>query len=179
MYENCIKCSKLGTTCDGPDFMAMDSHDLISWCRERKAALGLSNAKLAELSNMPKGTVDRILSGSHEDFKYSTVRPILKVLVGGEWGQHPCPYPNDNAAPETIMGLREAIAEKNSEILRQRKVIKALAIALGVLVTVVICILIYDRMNPNVGWFRDLAYYFDHNNAAPAFSDISIAKYMP
>lgn len=179
MYKNCIKCPKLGASCDGPNFMAMDSHDLVAWCRERKTELGLSNAKLAELSNMPKGTVDRILAGSHEDFKYSTVRPMLKVLVGCDWGDHPCAHPNDDSAPETLLGLKEAIAEKNAEILRQRKIIKALAIALGVLVTVVICILIYDRMNPNVGWFRDLAYYFNRNNAAPAFSDISIAKYIP
>lgn len=160
MYENCIKCPKLGVSCDGPNCMAMPPHELVNWCRDRKAHLQLSNARLAELSGMPKGTVDRVLSNTHEDFKYATVRPLLQVLIGSEWGCNGCPYDNE-AAPETAEALHESIAEKSTEINRlhavvdkKNKMISALSIALGVLVFFVMAVVIYDRMNPNVGWFR-------------------------
>ena len=68
----------------------MEGPGLIEWCRRRKAELGFSNEKIADLSNTPKGTKDRILSGSYENFRYSTIRPMLQALVGNEWGKYPC-----------------------------------------------------------------------------------------
>lgn len=95
MYEECLKCPKMGKSCDGPNFFAMSTPELLAWCKARKAELRLSNARLSELTGgtMPKGTIDRLFAGEHVDFRYETIRPLLKALTGGEWKGLPCAEP--------------------------------------------------------------------------------------
>lgn len=91
LYSECVKCPKIGVTCGGPDFVEMDAREILEWCRARKAFVGISNAKIAEQSNMPKGTIDRLFSGEHLDFRYESIRPVLKTLIGGQWISKQCP----------------------------------------------------------------------------------------
>ena len=70
MYKDCLNCPELGVTCDGPNFVAMTAAEILEWCKLRKAYLKMSNAKLSEISGVPKDTIDRLLSGEHLDFKY-------------------------------------------------------------------------------------------------------------
>lgn len=111
MYIECVRCPKLGKTCDGPNFVAMSPLELIDWCKERKKHLGLTNAALAEMSNMPQGTIDSLLSKSHPDFKYGTIRPLLQALVGGEWQGDPCPDPTNSQQAELLERIRHLEAE--------------------------------------------------------------------
>lgn len=108
MYLECVSCPKIGVSCDGPNFVALSAQQLLDWCNQRKAFLRMSNAKLAELSGMPKGTIDRLLAGRHESggFHYETIRPLVKVLVGGEWSGDPCPDPPDTEKAEMAEKLR-------------------------------------------------------------------------
>lgn len=64
------------------DRFLLNSRELILWCRERKKALGLSNQKLAELCDVPIGTVDRVMSGNYNEYKYSSIQPIVSYLIG-------------------------------------------------------------------------------------------------
>lgn len=113
-YNICIGCKNLGVTCDGPNFIAMTPESLMEWCRLRKQQLGLSNAKLAELSDIPKGTIDRLLAGRHSEYKLTTIQPMMKTLVGGSWGQFPCANPGGEADE----ALKAAVAERDAEISR-------------------------------------------------------------
>ena len=47
---------------------------------EYKKALGLTNEELAKLSGVPKGTLDKILSGITKDPKLGTLKALAKVL---------------------------------------------------------------------------------------------------
>ena len=107
MYSECIRCPKLGTSCDGPNFAAMQPQQLIAWCKERKKHMGLTNAKLAELSGMSQGTVDSLLANSHADFKFGTIGPMLQVLVGGQWLGDPCADPTGSGDAELIERVKE------------------------------------------------------------------------
>ena len=126
-YNKCIKCRHLGVRCDGPNFAAMTIDRIVEWIAVRKKYLGWSNAKLAEESNTPKGTIDRILAGHHTDFKMLTIQPILKALVGGSWGQYPCADP-DNAPPD-VKTLVELLAAKESEVCKLREEIDKAEVA--------------------------------------------------
>lgn len=92
MHSECVNCPKLGISCI-PNFAAMTVAELVNWCKLRKTYLGLSNTRIAELANMSKGTVDGLFASSHSDFRYETIRPVLKVLVGGDWSGDACPEP--------------------------------------------------------------------------------------
>ena len=116
MYEKCLNCPKIGATCEGPHFFSMSAPALLEWCKSRKKFLRLSNEKLAELSGVPKGTIDRLLSGEHLDFKFESIRPLIKVLSGGEWIEAPCPDEPNNFVDEKIVHLEEENENLKKEI---------------------------------------------------------------
>lgn len=115
MYSECLKCEKIGVSCDGPNFVAMSTQELLTWCKARKEQLRLSNARLAELTGgaLPKGTIDRLFAGEHTDVRFETIRPMLKALTGGTWSGNPC------AAQQEDEALRKKVQELEKE-LRQR-----------------------------------------------------------
>lgn len=115
MYSECLKCEKIGVSCDGPNFVAMTTQELLTWCKARKEYLHLSNARLAELTGgaLPKGTIDRLFAGEHTDVRFETIRPMLKALTGGAWSGNPCASQQEDEA------LRKKVQELEKE-LRQR-----------------------------------------------------------
>lgn len=90
-YEKCLTCHELGKTCDGPNFLAMDASELGKWCNEkRKHDPNLTYDKVATQTGISKSTVFSFLNGEHEDFRFSTIRPIVKLITDGNWDDNPC-----------------------------------------------------------------------------------------
>lgn len=89
-YNRCLNCNHIGQICDGPNFLAMSIERWCEWCRLRKEYLGLTNARVAELSGVSKISVDRVMSGNIKDLRITTMQAITKALVNGTWGQYPC-----------------------------------------------------------------------------------------
>ena len=104
MYSECVRCQKLGHECDGPNFVAMPPPELISWCKERKKHMGLTNAKLAELSGLPQGTIQK----------------LLQVLVGGKWLGDPCADPTGSGVAE----MKDFIRQLEADIRHKDKTIQ-------------------------------------------------------
>lgn len=183
MYTECLNCPKLGISCDGPNFAAMSSAQLIKWCKLRKTELGMSNQKLADLSGVPIGTINRLLSETNLDFKHETMRSIIQVLVGGDWNGFPCPNP-DNHAHEAahekeendklraqIQKLESSIESIKADERRRIEFLKEevtylkgtikfknifliiFAVALAVALFLIIGFLLYDFTHPDWGVF--------------------------
>lgn len=89
-YNRCINCVHIGKMCDGPNFLAMEIERWCEWCRLRKEYLGWTNAHTAEVANVAKVSVDRIMSVNIKDLRISTMQAVTKALVNGTWGQYPC-----------------------------------------------------------------------------------------
>ncbi len=117
MYPECVRCPKLGKSCDGPNFILTSPDKLIEWVKERKKHLGLTNEKLAELSGVAPGTIASVLAGRRADFKVGTIQPIMLALIGGERTGTPCPDPTGRHDAE----LREEIARLKEDNERQEK----------------------------------------------------------
>ena len=102
-----------------PDIMSLNSGDLIEWMKKRKSEMGLSNAKLADLSGVPEGTIDRIMSKHYTEFRYSSIQPLMAILIGVR-ESIPEPDPTDNDQNEyyynTIEGYKLALENKNHQI---------------------------------------------------------------
>jgi len=124
-YNICLECSYLGKSCDGPNFLGMTYKRWVEWCNIRKRQLNLTNATIAELSGIPKGTIDTIFSGRSDDIRFSTMQAITKVLVGGCWGQYPCHYAASHIGgeetPETTMQKMQVELDQAKQELRDLK----------------------------------------------------------
>lgn len=119
MYQECVSCPKLGVSCDGPNFASRPAAELVSWCKARKDFLKLSNGRIAEMAGMSKGTVDGLFASAHADFRFETIRPVLRVLVGGEFPGMPCPEPSSSekaAYEERIRQLEKDIEWRDDKI---------------------------------------------------------------
>ena len=99
-----------------PQVLNLNPSELINWCKKRKQFLGLSNQRLSEQSGVPLGTIDRIMAGKYTEFRYSSIQPIVAVLIG--WMEN-TPKP-DTADPQqvqdyydTIEGYRLVVENKN------------------------------------------------------------------
>lgn len=101
-----------------PDILSLNSKDLIDWCNNRKKEMHLSNAKLANLTGVPEGTIDRILTGKNLEFRYSTIQPIVKLLIGIN-EETPTNESVDYYA-DTIDGYKLIIKNKNQIIKEQQ-----------------------------------------------------------
>lgn len=181
MYTECITCQKIGISCDGPNFVAMSAQELLTWCKARKAHLHLTNGRLAELSGMPKGTIDRLFAGDHVDFRYETIRPLIKALAGGDWSGNPCPDPGEDidAALDDLRKqhaaeiawrddkikhfteendrLRNHFEKENGHLMEENKRKNRYIAVLGVLAIVallyIIVTLIIDVTDPSRGYY--------------------------
>lgn len=219
MYTKCIDCSRLGKTCTGPDFYLLSAEELIAWCKRRKEFLRLSNAKIAESACMSRGTVDNLFAGTHSDYRYESIRPILKVLIGKADIEEMCATLDSTetaslkaeiaSAEAEIERLKSVIANNESEkeklkaetehlraeneymksamqhereqnehsieymheqmksmqvLIKTRKhIIYFLFSVLMIVLCAIIGVLIYDKANPDMGWFRTLNFFRGYN----------------
>jgi hypothetical protein len=89
-YNICISCSRIGQSCDGPNFLAMSVDRWCEWCHLRKDYLGWKNTTLSEKSGVSRMSIDRIMAGDVKDLRITTMQAVTKALVNGSWGQSPC-----------------------------------------------------------------------------------------
>lgn len=175
LYEKCLSCEKLGTSCKGPHFLTMSANDLVEWCRRRKALLGLTNAQIATLSEVPKGTVDRLFSadnGEAIDFKFETVRPIVKILSGNMNDVGQCHNTDDIKFLNDTVEFQNIIIDNQKETIRileekndrnykyftkqlaaRKKYIISLAVVLCLTLFLIIATLVIDLLYPELGFF--------------------------
>lgn len=95
-YNICVSCSRIGQTCDGPNFLAMSVDRWCEWCKLRRDYLEWKNATIAEKSGVSKITIDRIMYGDTKDLRITTMQAVTKALVNGAWGQSPCVLVTEN-----------------------------------------------------------------------------------
>lgn len=94
-----------------PKILSLNPNELIQWCNNRKKDMKISNAKLAEITNVPEGTIDRIFTGKNPEFRYSTIQPIVAYLIGIE-DDTPNEASNEFYV-DTIDGYKLIIENKN------------------------------------------------------------------
>ena len=119
-----------------PEILSLNPRELIDWCNVRRKEMGLSKSKLAEMTNVPESTLDRILSGKNPEFRYSTIQPIMAVLIQIN-EDLPAPDVMDDTQNEyyytTIEGYRLVVENKNHIIEELKKEYEQLSKAVAYL----------------------------------------------
>lgn len=124
-YNICVTCTRIGQTCDGPNFLAMSVERFCEWCKLRRDYLGWNNRIVAEKANVSRISVDRIMAGDSKDLRITTMQAVAKALVNGVWGQSPCVLVTETekeiyvdnpvivAQCQQLQNTLDAIAEEN------------------------------------------------------------------
>ena len=119
-YEKCLTCVDLGSACDGPNFIAMDTAEMGQWCNQkRKQIAGMTYDKIAAETGISKSAVHGFLTGAHADYRIETIRPIIKLITGGKWDDNPCGnLSNSEKAKyeESVRHLKSEIKWKDDKI---------------------------------------------------------------
>lgn len=123
MFEKCIKCNRMGESCV-PNLMLLPFADLIQWCAKRQKHLAWTNQALADRSNVPVGTINRIKAGEYLDCKYSTIKHIVIALIGGTTDEFACTEQVEKELRQIDELERQAaklsVTEAENERLRER-----------------------------------------------------------
>ena len=136
MYSKCLNCQNPGRECL-KRLLTMTGDELLIWCKARKKSLGLSNADIASATNVPKGTVDRLLSSSGSDVRFSTIQPIIRLLSGCTDEEFDCSSPS----PEADDALTMRAHDLEGELTHTREIMKRLEESLASWKRAVQCLL--------------------------------------
>lgn len=127
--------------------------------KELRDERGLTNAQIAELSGVPIGTVNRLLSGQTENPTAQNIADIvaalggsIDVVMGIKQGENV--KINNDVYTTTCEMYREIIANKDAVINDKNKWIKTLFFCFIIMIFVFITIIIFDVLNPGVGYVR-------------------------
>ena len=127
--------------------------------KELRDERGLTNAQIAELSGVPIGTVNRLLSGQTENPTAQNIADIvaalggsIDVVMGIKQGENV--KINNDVYTTTCEMYREIIANKDAVINDKNKWIKTLFFCFIIMIFVFIAIIIFDVLNPGVGYVR-------------------------
>lgn len=150
----------------------MEVFSIIDGINARKNVLQLTNQQIADASGVPKSTVDRIL---RKDTENPTMKVILDIAdaVGYDFSTRRAAVETDGSQDSQY--IRHIISMYESQLAAQERQynlvtaeknrwIKILALIVGVLITGILIILIYDITHPDIGWFQREAYY--HSGAS-------------
>lgn len=121
--------------------------------KQLKEKRKLTNQQLADLSGVPIGTVNRILSGQTDNPSFQAVCDMVMAMDGsldelvGIKEETASPTERKSAGKEIIQLYEGIIADKNKWMVR-------LFTCCCVLTLVLIGIVAFDLLNPNHGWFQ-------------------------
>ena len=127
-FEKCLSCPLIkGQQCAGPNFMTASTKEIIEWIIAYQKLNGITNARLAESSGIPKGTIDGLKSRA--DVRHDTLYPIIKALIelsGGVWGGGACPAAVSGTSDlqQENLRLTQEINRTKEELTQRSHVIK-------------------------------------------------------
>ena len=140
--------------------------EILQHLKNLKEKKGYSNAKIAELSNVPLPTVNKVYSGDTPNPSFETVARITIALGGSLDVIAGIKSSTDEPAltspvVQTIESYSELLKEKDerikekNEIIRQtKKALKIFAFFTAAIIFLLVCFVIFDALNGHLGFFR-------------------------
>lgn len=154
MKEQCKDCPRASTGCLRY-ISELSPEDLRDWCLKRKAALALTNQQIADAANISRRTVERFFSSDIRDFRFSSVQPIMLVLLE----DFDCRTATTQTAFEAeranmkIQSLEQQLKTEKRDVVFARKYVVILSIALAIAVAIIVAALVIDLLRADRGFF--------------------------
>lgn len=114
----------------------------------------LTNQQIADISGVPVGTVNRIMSGNCDDPKFQTISALATAL-NVSLDEFTEEKPTMESKKEEKAFYRDEMYLLFTKMIHRQTIEKnVLFIVLMSLVFFIVVLFSIDLLNPNVGWFR-------------------------
>ena len=121
-YYRCLSCERFRNVCGGMPTRGMNLQEWCEYMRDVKEHAHLTNAHIAEESEVSIRTIERIMAiNIEQDIMRSVARRIELVLIG-QVGEHTC-MNSDGSAAQRISELLAEVAYWKKENDRKAKII--------------------------------------------------------
>lgn len=127
---------------------------LLQKMQEMKDETKMTYQDIADKSGVPLSTVKRIFSGQTPDPGYTSVLSIIEAMGGSDEDikeKNPSAQPNYFISRQSIERLCSVYEHSLSD---KNKLIKALFVIILSMMAVFIFLLVWDLVNPDIGFFR-------------------------
>lgn len=114
----------------------------------------LTNQQLSDLSGVPVGTINRILSGQTDNPSFQTVCDMVLAMDGSLDEIVGIKETPDENAEKKVRANQEVLSLYESMIASKNQWIHRLFVCCCVLTLVLIFLVVFDLTNPAVGFFR-------------------------
>ncbi|MCI6990034.1 MAG: helix-turn-helix domain-containing protein [Clostridiales bacterium] len=114
----------------------------------------LTNQQLSDLSGVPVGTINRILSGQTDNPSFQTVCDMVLAMDGSLDEIVGIKETPDENAEKKVRANQEILSLYESMIASKNQWIHRLFVCCCVLTLVLIFLVVFDLTNPAVGFFR-------------------------
>lgn len=109
-YYRCLYCSLFRKDCGGIPTRGMDLQEWCEYLRDVKDLARLTNAVIAERSDVSIKTIERIMAINIDlDIRRATARRIELAIIGPV-GAHSCRLDHDPTMADQIAALKEEVA---------------------------------------------------------------------
>lgn len=128
--------------------------------QELKKKSNMTNQQIADKSNVPVSTVNRILAGQTDNPSFLNVCDMVKAMGGSldevaENAEHPASTIKPASAIDEVSAVyREMIDRQDRTIDNKDKWIKRLFVIAVILTAVFVGIAVFDILNGNIGYVR-------------------------
>lgn len=127
-FEKCLTCPAIKEKiCSGPKFMRASTKNVVEWLFAYMKLNGITNARLAETSGVPKGTIDGLKK--REDIRHETLYPLLKAAIelsGGVWDGEHCPTAENLTLVHELEQVKNLLEQRSREIKERTNAVYAL-----------------------------------------------------
>ena len=122
-YYRCLSCAKFRKACGGIPTRDLDLQNWCEYMRDIKETCHMTNAYIAEKSEVSIKTVEKIMAiNIEQDIMRATARRIELVVIGPV-AKHFCDLDYDGVATEQIKNLLTEIEHLRAENNRYAKII--------------------------------------------------------
>ena len=119
-YFRCLSCGKFRKVCGGIPTRGMDLHEWCEYMRDVKEIAHLTNAHIAQESEVSIKTIERIMAiNCDQDIMRATARRIEMVVIGAV-GKHICELDFDSERIDRLLAEIEYWRKEND---RKAKII--------------------------------------------------------